>query len=300
VDSTVAAFMAVDAGEFLITGPLEILENGETVMRSVNRWMEGLVVVACGIGLLVPASIAQPRQETTFASPQQASNALYVAAMSGDQTRLVEILGGEKQIVSTDDELNDNQERELFAQKYQEMHRLMRRSDGVMILYVGAENWPFPVPLVSKDGRWYFDGNRGSKEILYRRVGANEITAIETCHALVEEEEKNSAQSTKEETSLNHMPEDQALLQYAHSLASGQDGMEGHPFDGYHFRKMNEGGKQGAYIAYPAEYRSSGVMTFVVTHDNKVYEKDLGPKTGTLATELKDWKPDNSWYPADE
>jgi hypothetical protein len=268
-------------------------------MRSVNRWLEGLLVIACGIGLFVPASSAQQAQDRTFASPQQASNALYVAAMSGDQARLVEILGGGKQIVSTDDQLNDNQEREVFTKKYQEMHRLVRRSDGAMILYVGAENWPFPVPLVSKSGRWYFDSDSGAKEILYRRVGANEITAIETCHALAEEEQKNSSQSAKGGATMNHMPEDEALLQYAHALVSGQDGAEEHPFDGYHFRKLNQTG-QGAYIAYPADYRSSGVMTFVVTHDGKVYEKDLGPKTDVVVKDMTDWKPDNTWYPADE
>lgn len=269
-------------------------------MRSVNRWMEGLIVLTCGMVLIVPESSAQQEQERTFASPQQASNALYLAAQSGDQARLVEILGGEKQIVSTADELNDNQERELFAQKYQEMHRLMRRSDGVMVLYVGAENWPFPVPLVSKNGRWYFDSDSGSKEILYRRVGANEITAIETCRVLIEEEQKKSAQGTKEGVSMNHMPEDEALLQYAHALISGQEGTEQHPFDGYNFRKMNDSGGEGAYVAYPAEYRSSGVMTFVVTRDGKVYEKDLGPKTEAVATGIKGWKPDKTWYSSDE
>jgi hypothetical protein len=263
-------------------------------MQSLNRWLEGLAVMACGIGLMASASAQQAR---TFASPEQAGNALYVAALSGDQAQVVEILG-EKQLVSTDDELNDKHEQALFAKKYQEMHRLMRRSDGAMILYVGAENWPFPIPLVAKNGRWQFDDASGSKEILYRRLGANEITAIETCHALVDEEQNGSSQSAKDSASMNHMPEDQALVQYAHAFVSGQNGTGEQPFDGYRFRKVNENGGQAAYVAYPVEYRSSGVMTFVVTHDDKVYEKDLGPKTATAATEIKDWKLDKSWYPA--
>jgi Protein of unknown function (DUF2950) len=261
-------------------------------MRSMNRWREGLIVFACGMVLTVPASSAQQGQERTFASPQQASNALYVAVQSGDQAQLVEILGGKKEIVSTDD-LNDQQERELFAKKYQEMHRLMRRADGAMILYVGAENWPFPVPLVSNRGRWYFDADTGLKEILYRRVGANEITAVEMCQALSQEEKTGQAASGF------HMPEDQALLQYAHELISG--GTEQHPFGGYYFHKLNESGNEGAaYVAYPAQYRSSGVMTFVVTNDGKVYEKDLGAKTESAAKEIKDWKLDKSWQPAEE
>lgn len=268
-------------------------------MRSVNRLLQGLVVIACGVSLFVPAGFAQQGHEKTFSSPQHASNALYVAVLNGDQSQLAAVLGGNKQIISTDDNLNDQKELTTFAQKYQEMHRLVRRSDGAMILYVGAENWPFPVPIVSKTGRWYFDADNGSKEILYRRVGANEITAIETCHALAQDG-KTSPQSGRPD-SVFHMPEDQALLQYAHGLVSGQGDMEDHPFDGYYFRKMNTSGSDVAvYVAYPAQYRSSGVMTFVVTNDDKVYEKDLGSKTENAAKGMKDWKMDKTWYPAEE
>lgn len=273
---------------------IQKIQNGEIAMRSVNGVLQGLVVIACGACLLVPAGFAQQAHEKTFSSPQHASNALYVAVLNGDQEQIVAVLGGDKAIVSTDDNLSDQKEREMFAQKYQEMHRLMRRSDGAMILYVGADNWPFPVPIVSKNGRWYFDANKGAKEVLYRRVGANEITAIETCHALVEDGKSAGASAV-------HGADDQALLQYAHALVSEQGDTEEHPFDGYYFRKVGANGGDGAaYVAYPAQYRSSGVMTFVVTNDDKVYEKDLGPKTDSAAKEMKDWKIDKSWFPAEE
>ena len=270
-------------------------------MRTVNRLLEGLVVIACGIVLCVPGALAAQGHDKTFSSPQHASNALYVAVLSGDQDQLVAVLGGKKEIVSTDDNLNDQQERQTFAKKYQEMHRLVRRSDGAMILYIGADNWPFPVPIVSKNGRWFFDTDKGSKEILLRRVGANEITAIETCHALVEDG-KTNAQSGSQGARGIHGSEDQGLLQYAHAVVSGQGETE-NPFDGYYFRKLDGsgGGSNGAaYLAFPAQYRSSGVMTFVVTSDDKVYEKDLGPKTENVAKDMKDWKLDKTWYPADE
>lgn len=257
----------------------------------VNRWLQGVVVIACGLSWLVPSGMAQQANEKTFSSPQHASNALYLAAMSGDQAQLLAVLGGDKQLVSPENSLSDKQEQETFAKKYQEMHRLMRNADGAMMLFVGAENWPFPVPIVAgKKGRWYFDADKGAKEILYRRVGANEITAIETCHALATDGKTNAGEF--------HMPEDQALLEYAHAVASGQ-GQGDHPFDGYYFRKF-EGGSGAVYIAYPAEWRSSGVMTFVVTNDGKVYEKNLGPKTELMGKEMKDWKVDKSWYPAEE
>lgn len=268
-------------------------------MRTVNRLLEGLVVIACGIVLWVPAALAAQGHEKTFSSPQHASNALYIAVLSGDQDQLVAVLGGKKDIVSTDDDLNDQQERQTFLKKYQEMHRLVRRSDGAMILYVGADNWPFPIPIVSKSGHWYFDTDKGAKEVLMRRVGANEITAIETCHALVEDG-KTNAQSGSQGASAIHGAEDQGLLQYAHTVVSGQ-GDTDNPYDGYYFRKLNGSGSDGAaYVAFPAQYRSSGVMTFVVTSDDKVYEKDLGPKTESIAKDMKDWKLDKSWYPAQE
>jgi len=270
-------------------------------MRTVNRLLEGLVVIACGIVLCVPGVLAAQGHDKTFSSPQHASNALYVAVLSGDQDQLLAVLGGKKEIVSTDDNLNDQQERQTFAKKYQEMHRLVRRSDGAMILYIGADNWPFPVPIVSKNGRWFFDTDKGSKEILLRRVGANEITAIETCHALVEDG-KTNAQSGSQGARGIHGSEDQGLLQYAHAVVSGQGETE-NPFDGYYFRKLDGsgGGSNGAaYLAFPARYRSSGVMTFVVTSDDKVYEKDLGTKTESIAKDMKDWKLDKTWYPADE
>src|SRR5579871_620726 len=270
-------------------------------MRTVNRLLEGLVVIACGIVLCVPGALAAQGHDKTFSSPQHASNALYVAVLSGDQDQLVAVLGGKKEIVSTDDNLNDQQERQTFAKKYQEMHRLVRRSDGAMILYIGADNWPFPVPIVSKNGRWFFDTDKGSKEILLRRVGANEITAIEMCHALVEDG-KTNAQSGSQGARGIHGSEDQGLLQYAHAVVSGQGETE-NPFDGYYFRKLDGsgGGSNGAaYLAFPARYRSSGVMTFVVTSDDKVYEKDLGTKTESIAKDMKDWKLDKTWYPADE
>ncbi len=256
----------------------------------VNRLLQGVLGIACGLTLLVAAGIAQQAQGKTFSSPQHASNALYLAAMSGDQTQVAAVLGGDKQLVSSDNSLSDKQEQETFAKKYQEMHRLMRRSDGAMILLVGAENWPFPVPIVATKGRWHFDADKGAKEILYRRVGANEITAMETCHALVQDGKTNSSDF--------HMPEDQALLQYAHEVVSGQGA--DHPFDGFYFRKLSGSGSDAVYMAYPAEWGSSGVMTFVVTNDDKVYEKNLGPKTELSAKEMKEWKLDKSWYPAED
>jgi hypothetical protein len=102
-----------------------------------------------------------------------------------DGESVVTILGGPSELASSGDASQDRLDREMFAQKYQEMHRLGRDTDGSETLYIGAENWPLPIPLVEKNGTWQFDSVAGLKEVLFRRIGENELTAIETCHALV-------------------------------------------------------------------------------------------------------------------
>src|SRR5208283_4857422 len=131
-------------------------------------------------------SMAQQPGQKTFSSPEDASNALVTAAQSNDEKAMLAILGPDgKQIVSSGDETEDAQSRANFVQKYQEMHRLVNEPDGTMVLYIGAENWPTPIPLVNQGTSWYFDTAEGKKEILYRRIGRNEISAIRVCQELV-------------------------------------------------------------------------------------------------------------------
>ena len=194
-------------------------------------------------------------------------------------------------MTSSSDEEEDKLEREQFSKKYQEMHRLVREPDGSTVLYIGAENWPFPIPLVSKNGEWYFDSDRGKQEILFRRIGENEATAIETCHALVLAKQHEAA-----------ITGDDPATRYAQTLvtATSQEDASG-PLDGYYFRMLSGQSKAGAgyaFIAYPAEYRSSGVLTFLVTPENVVYEKDLGPDTAKLAKTITA-KTISGWHPAE-
>ena len=135
------------------------------------------------------ASMARQRQKT-FSSPEDASAALAAAAQTNDENALLEILGPDgKEIVSSGDEAEDAQSRADFAHKYQEMHRLVREPDGIA-LYVGAENWPLPMPIVNKDGAWYFDTVAGKREILYRRIGRNEMSVIRVCKELAAAEKE--------------------------------------------------------------------------------------------------------------
>src|SRR4029077_632264 len=113
-------------------------------------------------------SLTQKSGPETFSSPWKASSALFQAVQNNDEEAMERILGAGKEVISSSDEIEDKLERERFSQKYQEMHRLVREPDGTTVLYVGAENWPFPIPLVSKDGAWFFDSDTGTQEILFR------------------------------------------------------------------------------------------------------------------------------------
>ena len=151
-----------------------------------------LAAVAILLTVCFPAhSMAQQQGQITFASPEAASNALVTAAQSNDEKAMLDILGPDaKQIVSSGDETEDATNRANFVQRYQEMHRLVKEPDGTTTLYAGAENWPMPIPLVNKGNLWYFDTQAGKKEILYRRIGQNEISTIRVCQELVAAEKE--------------------------------------------------------------------------------------------------------------
>ena len=201
-------------------------------------------------------------------------------------------------MTSSSDEIEDKLERERFSEKYREMHRLVREPDGSTVLYIGAENWPFPIPLVSKDGLWFFDSDAGKEEILFRTVGENETTAIQVCHAAAQGKERSATGAAD------------SVIEYARSLVNNDTRISDNtasetvshstPFHGYYFRTLTGSTVPStvAVVAYPADYRSSGVMTFIVTKSGKVYEKDLGSKTTELAQGLKR-NPDSSWHPAE-
>src|SRR6202142_4293712 len=140
-------------------------------------------------------SLAQQPGQKTFSSPEDASRALVAATQGNDEKAMLDILGPEgKQIVSSGDDAEDAQSRANFVEKYQEMHRLVKEPDGTTVLYIGAKNWPTPIPLVNKAGSWYFDTEAGKREILYRRVGRNEMSTIKVCQELVSAQKEYSGQ----------------------------------------------------------------------------------------------------------
>ena len=129
-------------------------------------------------------------------------------------------------------------EREQFIKKYQEMHRLVQEPDGSTVLYIGAENWPFPVPLVSRNGQWYFDSDHGKQEILFRRIGENEATAMDVCEEFAMANNASAAKAASNDP----------IAQFAESLVSGAataDNKESNPYHGYYFRVLTRNSPVG-------------------------------------------------------
>ncbi|MGA9860658.1 MAG: DUF2950 domain-containing protein [Terriglobales bacterium] len=296
-----------------------------------------VAVVAILLAVCFPArSTAQQPGQKTFSSAEEASHALVTAMQSNDEKVLLEILGPDgKQIVSSGDETEDTNNRANFVKRYEQMHRLVKEPDGTVTLYIGPHNWPTPIPLVNKGHSWYFDTEAGKKEILYRRIGRNELSAIRVCQELVAAQKEYSAQH-KEYAQKIFSDEGQHDGLYwkaaagepqspigplvAAAVAKGfSKSLEGPPtpYRGYYFHILVRQGKNGpggaksyivngkmtegfAFVAYPAEYRSSGVMTFIVDQDGVVYEKDLGKKTEVVAKALTEYNPNPTWKKAEE
>jgi hypothetical protein len=281
--------------------------------------------------------MAQQQGQRTFSSPEAASSALVNALQNNDEKAMLDIFGPDgKQIASSGDETEDAETRANFVQRFQEMHRLMKEPDGTTTLYIGAKNWPTPIPLVNKGNTWYFDTDAGKKEILYRRIGRNEISTIRVCQELVAaEKEYYSTQHSEyaknifsDEGKHNGLywkvaggePQSPIGPLVASAVAEGYTkGQNGPPtpYRGYYYHILTRQGKNGpggakdyvangkmtggfAFVAYPAEYRSSGVMTFIVGEDGVVYQKDLGKKTGALAKAMKQYNPNSGWQKAEE
>jgi hypothetical protein len=298
-----------------------------------------VVVMAVSLGGSFAPLFAQQPGQRTFASPEDAGSALFAAMQAQDNQAPLSILGpAAKEALSSGDPDEDADARESFVIKYEEMHRFVKEPDGTVTLVIGAENWPFPIPLMNNHGSWIFDTDAGKDEILFRRIGRNELAATEACRQLVEAQReyfarplgKLSGQFAQKLVSdkgrhnglywygaYNEFdsPID-PLIAYANQEDAKDQTSAPLPFDGYFFRILSSQGPHAlggaknyiidgkmtggvAFVAYPAEYRSSGVMTFIIDESGAIYEKDLGPNTTKLAQAMTAYDPDPSWHQAD-
>jgi Protein of unknown function (DUF2950) len=303
------------------------------------RRFTALVLVALSLASSsVPAFASQPDQQT-FASVEEAGRALFTAMQSPDDRALLGVFGpAGSDIVSSGDPIEDLDARTGFTTKYEEMHRFVTEPNGTVSLVVGAENWPFPIPLVNKEGAWYFDTAAGKDEILFRRIGKNELSAIQACSDLVDAQkqyylrapygfadqyaQKLVSDAGKhnglywQETGDQFDSPINPLIAYARQNLPPDEVGAHDPFNGYFFRILVSQGPHApggaknyvvngnmtagfAFVAYPAEYRSSGVMTFIVNKSGVVFEKDLGPNTTRIAEAMTAYDPDSTWHKAE-
>jgi hypothetical protein len=299
----------------------------------------GFVLLAISLGGSFAPTFAQQPGQQIFPSAVEAGGALFTAMQAPDDRALMVILGpAGNEIISSGDPIEDLDARTNFTAKYEEMHRLVTEPNGTVTLVVGAENWPLPIPLVNKNGAWYFDTQASKDEILFRRIGRNELFAIQACGDLVDAQKQYYDRAQKgyakeyaqklvsDEGNHNGLywqgTEDQfdspvnPLIAYARQNRPAGEVGSHDPFNGYFFRILTSQGPHArggakkyvvngkmtegfAFVAYPAEYRSSGVMTFIVDKSGTIYEKDLGPNTTKLVEKMTDYDPDSSWYKAE-
>lgn len=299
-------------------------------------WSRAIATVASGLLLASSALAEGPASQQVFNSPAAAAAALVTAAKSDDMNALGSILGSDaKEILSSGDPVADKNARDNFVTKYNEMHRPAYDDQGRVIIYLGAENWPLPIPLVKKDGAWMFDTASGKQELLYRRIGRNEIYTIGVLEDLAKAQGeyarrlqdeggvKQFAQKILSDEgkrnglywpAMEGQPESPIGPLVASATAEGykKESEAAIPFHGYYFKVLTRQGKNTpggaknymtggkmikgfAFLAYPAEYRSSGVMTFMINQDGVVVQKDLGPDTAAIASQTREFNPDASW-----
>jgi hypothetical protein len=261
------------------------------------------------------------------------------AAKAGDTDTLAHIFGPDaKEVLSSGDPVADKNTRDRDVARYDEMHRLIKEPDGTVTLYMGAENWPFPIPLVQKDNAWYFDTTAGKEEILFRRIGRNELATIGVCRTLVDAQKEYAGKAHDDEPAGEYAqklvsdtgkhnglywkvaagePQSPIGPLIAQAVSEGYGGKGPKPFHGYFYKRLEgqgpdapggakqyivEGKKTGGFatLAYPAEYRNSGVMTFIFSQDGTVYQKDLGPDTAKIIQSMTQFNPDQSWQPVQD
>lgn len=282
-----------------------------------------------------PAAAQKAAAQMTFDTPQQAADALVAAAEKDDVETLLQIFGKDgKDIITSGDAVEDKNIRKQFVEKAHQRMDVRRdpNNPGRLILVIGSDDWPMPVPLVKKGGKWLFDAKQGREEMLARRIGGNELDAIALLRGYVEAQKEYASQ----------VHDGSPVHQYAQKAIStpgkhdglswrNEDGTvggpigdlvakaleegytkKGEPYNGYYFRTLTGQGSAAplgardyivsgmmiggfAAIAWPANYGVTGIQTFMVSHDGVVYQKDLGPNTAKIAPTVKRYNPDKTW-----
>lgn len=307
--------------------------NTKDILRSSR-----LRVAATIFGLIVAAGCAkQPADDRTFKTPEEALGALVSALQKDDVAALQVLLGpGSEELLNSGDAVQDASDRAAFLAAYETRHSLNDDGADRKVLVTGEDEWPMPVPIVKRDGRWQFDGESGLDEMIYRRVGGNELGAIDVCRGFVNAQLEYASEGrdgdpagiyalklVSDEGLHNGLywptnegdPPSPAGPFVAAAAAEGYRSAEGDeraPYHGYYYRMLYAQGENAnggardyfkdglltegfALVAWPADYGSSGVQTFICNQDGIVFQKDLGEDTATAVEAIQSFDPDSSW-----
>jgi hypothetical protein len=322
------------------------MKSKANIMTSSKFFVIGCAIVNYSLLVLASQGAPEQKQESTAASsqpqqkqfdtPKQAADALIQVAANFDPAAAKEILGSDSEdIVASEDPVEDKNRAIAFAEKAKEKNSIEmdKKDPNRAILLVGKDDFPLPIPIVKRKGKWSFDTKVGREEILNRRIGANELNAIEICRGFVEAQHEY-AQEKHDDSKVNQYAqriistpgkhdglawqnadgtwEGPVGEEVAKALEEGYKAERGTPYHGYHFKVLKGQGPAasmgemdfmvgGAMIggfalaAAPAEYRVTGVQTFIVGPDGVVYEKDLGPDTLKTFQSMDRYNPDKSW-----
>ncbi len=300
-----------------------------------------ILFVIFGCAGQAAGATADDDSQATFSTPVEAGQALHAAARADDEVALTRILGPQsKAILTSGDPDEDKASLNSFVAKYDRMNRWVAMTDGSQVLYLGADNYPYPIPLAQNSlSRWYFDTSAGEEEILARRIGKNELLAIDALSAMGSAEElyfestrdgkpvrqyaQNILSSPGERNGLYwEAPADQPSSPLGRVNDFAKDIIAATPpgappvFDGYSFRILTAQGDQAnggaksyivdgkmtggfAILTTPVKYRDSGVMSFLLSREGVVYQKDLGPATTDTAPSISNYNPDEGWTPVE-
>jgi hypothetical protein len=296
------------------------------------RRLAALVLLCSGFAF---SAFTPARAQESFKTPEAAADALANAARTNDRAAILTVLGRDgAEIASSGDPVADADLRKKFVETYDAKHQVKMDGDAKATLIIGPEDFPVPIPLVRKGDAWQFDTAAGRQEVLARRIGRNELAAIQSCLAYVDAQNEYAdkdrtgagagvyAQRIVSETGKKnglYWPSsgsgDESPLGelVAEATKQGYRTDEGRtPYHGYYFKILTKQGPDAhdgaldyvvngkmiggfALVAYPAEYRNSGVMTFIVNHEGAVFQKDLGSHTAELAERMTTFNPDQSW-----
>jgi hypothetical protein len=282
--------------------------------------LAALVILA--VGFILGCSKKQSNSATevsqkTFATPAEAGKALQTAAQTKDDKAIAQVLGAKaKTLVSSGDSAEDANANDSFAKKYDRMNRWVAMTDGSQVLYVGADNYPFPIPLAKdSSARWYFDASAGDEELRARRIGSNELAAMDACILIAHAEELYHQDTHRYTDTIISTPGRQdglywevaegqvsspmgRLNQFAKGIFDAGAPSKTAVFNGYSFRILTT---QGGFtiFASPVNYQRSGIMTFSVGRDGVVYQQDLGPQTTDTIEAINQYNSSNGWTQAE-